>query len=56
MRSTQAWELLNNPEHCGRLSMGELYDLMLRAGYSEDIAQEAAAQRGRDRLDARVKM
>lgn len=52
MRTTQAWELLHNPEHCGRLKMVELYDLMVRAGYPDDAAQEAAKQRGIDRLDA----
>ncbi len=56
MRRTQAWEQLHNPEHCGKLNMGELYDLMLRAGYSEGEATEAAKQRGQERLDAGEKM
>lgn len=56
MRTTQAWELLHNPTHCGKLRMVELYELMLRAGYSEEAAQEAANQRGCDRLDAGVEM
>ena len=56
MQTTQAWELLHNPTHCSKLRMGELYELMLRAGYSEESAQRAANQRGNDRLDAGVEM
>jgi hypothetical protein len=54
MRKTRAWELLNDPDYCGTLGMVDLYDLMLRAGYSEDAAQRAANERGNRRLDAGV--
>ena len=50
MDKTQAWELLNNPEHCGRLNIVGLRDLMLRAGYSGDAVQQAIKKHGLDRL------
>lgn len=56
MPKVQAWELLNDPHYSGHLSMGELHDLLLRAGYSEEVAHETASKRGWDRLDAGVKM
>lgn len=56
MKTTRAWEQLHDPQYCGRLNMVELYDLMIRAGLSEDEAQEAANQRGLDRLEAGVTM
>ena len=52
MSGVQAWELLNDPDHCGRLTMGEFYHLLRRAGYTESVAHEAAKQRGWDRLSA----
>lgn len=52
MQATQAWEMLHNPSHCSRLNTVQLYELMLRAGYSKEVAQEAANQRAHDRLDA----
>lgn len=52
----RAWELLNDPEYCGRLTMGQFKDLLLEAGYAEDAAQEAARQRGWERLCAGVTM
>lgn len=52
MEKTQAWELLHNPDYCGRLTMGEVHQLMMRAGYSDMAAQEAASQRGWERLTA----
>ena len=54
MLRVQAWERLNTPEYCGQLTMDQLYDLFIEAGYSEDVAQEAAKRRGWDRLDAQV--
>lgn len=56
MRSTQAWERLHDREYCSKLDTVELYELMVRAGYREEDAQEAAKQRASDRLDAGVKM
>lgn len=56
MKKTQAWERLNNPEYSGRLTMSQLYDLLLEAGYSEEVAQDAANKRGWDRLEAGVQM
>lgn len=52
----QAWEQLNDPNYCGRLNMEEFYDLLLRAGYSEEVASKAAKQRGWDRLNAEMAM
>jgi hypothetical protein len=56
MPKVQAWERLNNPEYSGKLTMGEFYDLLLKAGYSEEVAQRAASKRGWDRLEAGVQM
>lgn len=36
--------------------MTEMYDLMLEAGYPEDVAQEAANKHGWQRLQAGVEM
>lgn len=36
--------------------MGDFLDLMLRAGYPEEVAQQAASQRGWERLVAGVSM
>jgi hypothetical protein len=52
MRKTQAWERLNDAEYCGGLNMGEFYDLLLEAGYSEEAAQQAANERSNRRLAA----
>lgn len=52
MDKTQAWELLNNPEYCSQLDMGGIHQLMLRAGYTAEVAQKAASQRGWERLNA----
>lgn len=52
MVKVQAWERLNDPEYCGRLNMAEFYDLLLRAGYSEEVAQAGASKRGWERLCA----
>lgn len=56
MRRVQAWERLNDVNYCAHLTMGELYDLMLRAGYPVEEAQKAASQRGLERLDAEMIM
>lgn len=56
MPKVMAWERLNNPEYCGKLTMNEFYDLLIAAGYSDDVAQNAACKRGWDRLEAGVKM
>lgn len=52
MRSVQAWERLNDPEYSGKLDMEALHDLIVRAGYSEAAAQDAAQRRGWDRMQA----
>ena len=52
MHSTQAWELLCDPERCGQLRMDGFYKLLIRAGYSAEVARKAALQRGWDRLSA----
>ncbi len=56
MPKVQAWEKLNNPEYCGRLTMGEFHTLLIEAGYNEEVAQKAANQRGWERLNAGVVM
>ncbi len=56
MPKVQAWERLNDPEYSGRLTMLQFRELLLEAGYSEDVAQKAANQRGWDRLCAGVTM
>lgn len=56
MSRVQAWERLNDPEYCGQMTMDQFYRTMLEAGYSPVVAEEAAKQRGWDRLDAGVKM
>lgn len=56
MERVQAWERLNDPEYAGRLTMGEFYDLLIAAGYSERAARKAANKRGLDRLEAGVTM
>ena len=56
MPKVQAWERLNDPEYCGGLTMGQFYDLLIAAGYQEDVAQKAASQRGWERLSAGVEM
>lgn len=56
MRRVRAWELLNEPTYCGRLSMGEFKELLLEAGYPEDVAQRAANERGWQRLLAGTTM
>jgi hypothetical protein len=53
---TQAWELLHDPEYCGKLNMEGMRRLMIRAGYSVDVAQKAATQRGWERLSEGVEM
>lgn len=52
----QAWEQLHDTEYSGNLSMAAFYDLMIRAGYSEESAQKAANKRGYERLQAGVMM
>ena len=48
----QAWERINDPDYCGRLTMEQFYNLLIEAGYSEDAAQDAASKRGWERLNA----
>lgn len=50
MLEVQAWELLNTPDYSSRLTMGEFHKLLLRAGYSKEVAHGAAMKRGWDRL------
>ncbi len=52
MRMTQAWERLNDHEYAGKLCAEDLYELVLKAGYSAGAAQKAAKQRGWDRMKA----
>ncbi len=46
MDNVKAHELLEDPSYCGRLTMGEFRKLLLRAGYSVKVANEAAKERG----------
>ncbi len=52
MDNVKAHELLEDPSYCGRLTMGEFRKLLLRAGYSVKVANEAAKERGWNRLVA----
>lgn len=52
MHATQAWETLNDPDTCARMTMGDLYAVLRRAGYSEDESHRAAMRHGWDRLSA----
>jgi hypothetical protein len=52
MDSVQAWEMINDPERSGKLTMDGFYRLLRRAGYTEQVAHEAAKQRAWDRLSA----
>lgn len=56
MVKVQAWERLNDPEQCRQLGMVEFKELLLRAGYREEVAHKAALKRGWDRLEAGVTM
>ena len=56
VEKTQAWEMLNNPEYCGRLTVVGLRDVMLRAGYPMKVVQRAINQRGLERLSADMVM
>ena len=47
----RAWERLNDYSYSKQLRMDEFYELLIEVGYSEDIAQRAATQRGNARLD-----
>lgn len=52
MPKIQAWERLNNPEYSSHLNTEQLYELILRAGYTEEVATKAANKRAHERLDA----
>lgn len=52
MTKVQAWERLNDPSYHGNMTMGELKELALAAGYSEAAAQRMASHRGWERLSA----
>ena len=56
MHSAQAWERLRDPHYSSKLDTVELYELMIQAGYSVEVAEEAAKERANARLDARMKM
>ena len=54
MGRVQAWEKLNDHEYSGQLTMEQFHNLLVKAGYSEEVAHKAASQRGWDRLSAGV--
>lgn len=56
MSKVKAWERLNDPEYAGGLTMEQFYDLLVAAGYKEEVAHKAALQRGWDRLSDGVMM
>lgn len=56
MSKVQAWERLQDVNYTSSLTMGEFEDLLLRAGYSPEVAHEAAMERGFKRLSAGVVM
>jgi hypothetical protein len=51
MEKTRAWELLHDPEYCGRLDVVGMRDLMLRAGYPTEVVREAVNRHGEYRLN-----
>jgi hypothetical protein len=56
MPKVQAWERLQDSSYCSQLNMGEFESLLLKAGYSPEVAHEAAMRRGIERLNAGVTM
>ena len=56
MDGVKARELLDDPEYSSQLTMDQFEKLLLRAGYPDGVAHEAAMQRGWDRLSAGVEM
>ena len=56
MDKVKAWELLNDSTYCAELNMEEFHNLMLRAGYSEDVSHKAALKRGWNRISAGLVM
>lgn len=54
MPKVQAWEKLNDSDYCSKLDMIQFYNLLLEAGYSQEVAQKGASQRGWERLCAGV--
>lgn len=56
MSKVQAWERLNDPNYSGKLTFLQFKELLLEAGYSEEVAQKAACERGLARLAAGVAM
>lgn len=53
---TRAWELVNDPEFCSKLTVVGLRDLMVRAGYPAEVVREAVLRHGNQRLDADMVM
>lgn len=43
-------ERLNDPAFVGGLNMEKFYDLCIEAGYSREVAERAAGDRGMERL------
>ena len=56
MAKVQAWERLHNLQYSSKLTMDEFYELMIEAGYTKEVAQKAATDRGWNRLDAGMVM
>lgn len=52
MIRVKAQELLDNPDYINRLTMDGYYNLLLRAGYSKELATKATSQRSWERLNA----
>lgn len=52
MQRCKAWEQLEDREYSGRLTMIELHELLLKAGWPAKEAQEAANRRGFERQAA----
>ncbi len=54
MEKVRAWELLHDPEYSSGLDMDGLHRLMIRAGFSAEVAQKAATQRAWERMSQGV--
>ena len=46
----QAWQMLHDPNVCGKLDMEAYLDLCIAAGYSKRAAEKAACEWGFKRL------
>ena len=56
MDRVKALELLEDTAHVVKLNMEGFFNLLLRAGYPNEVAQKAASEHGEARLSAGLKL